>query len=297
MIPTLLLSIVIAVGGQNAQPEPPWAKAVLASKRAKSLSRRQTGMEAANSGHNQQMAKVGQRIVSADPLIDPVRDWEYKQIYHGIRMIDYTVQTGDLDKALLDYGALETRYELTDRVYLDIKISLEYLAGYRAEAYADEVGEFRDPHGDRNWLLLAVVSAANGQIFPGQLEYCESAVADSQDWRTAYFRELPEWNTLSARDVEAAACLANAVCGDRVLDKRFLARALKLAPTCAAIASQLAGRYSVALQYSKARTLDKQMLSRLSKPEERKWFSDDLRYSEGKADVPPTKPVFDDGGA
>jgi hypothetical protein len=305
MIPILILSVAMAAGGQNAQAEPAWAKEVLSSRSALNAMRHTKPLPPMQGFDATFSRRSGGGAVSYDPFVDPEGEREYKQLYRGIKIVVYLADRGELEHALRSYDALDSKFPNLKRVYVDIKISLEYLVGERNLAYADMVAELAQPStgGDRPWLLLALISSSRGQIFPGQLRYCEGAInqepglvgLDRRGWATPV-HPLPQWRGDSPKDAEAAACVALGT-RNASLTWQFLERAMRLYPWNPAIASALVRSYGWSGQFTKARALEKEMISRCTRPEDRKWFSDQLRYDEGKADMPPTKPVFDDGGA
>ncbi len=297
-----ILLIVPAITGQASQTMPTWAQQVLSSKSAVSVREGRRAPQERSSKKQASNAETQVQIASANPLIDPAGDRVHKTMYRGLRMVDFLVQKGKIKSALRYFDQLEAQTPIDDRTYVDnpfyaeFGISLEYLAGDLDDAYADTVDAFSKPvSGDRPWLLLAMVAAAKGQVFSGELEYCKRIIESDHNLGASPLNALPDWSPNNPKDVEAAACLAYVF--RRNFEVQFAERARALCPRSPAIAAELLSRYAVAGEFSKARKLARGMISSSLSEVERNYFAAELLRAQDKADVPPKKPVFDDGGA
>ncbi len=309
MLTLKMIVVATAVLVEGAHGVPPWAASLLSldrvSEGASSSSYATNGIGPQDGiGKPSSVEDVHTGCVppgiSYSPLDippDPSEVWANKAAYQGMRKVDYDVKIGQYAKALESFDRLARGLPLAKLTYFEVQPALEYLTGGTSLAFRDTVGVVKARLQDRQaapWLLLAAVSAANGRVVPGQLEYCEKAIlADASLAFPGY--SVPHWNHSKPKDVEAAACLAYS--SQAPFDIPFLERARSLAPSSPYIAAVLASRYQTAQQFGKARTLIRMMVKKPMSAKEREWFEQELGYDSGKPDKLPIRPVFDDGGA
>lgn len=314
--------ILLGLAGPGTAPaEPAWVAEALASPPVGEASApppaaggAQSGSRAGRvassgptAGVHLSAAQLRQFLMISNP---PPKRWlaEINRFNAKLEVICWYEDKGDYRGAMDEVRSMIREYPDAPGGWMRYKVCCEVMLGDSAAAYSDIVREAKreraDPGEnfrsadltgyDETLLILSFICAQRGQVYNGQLAFCDSIIRKAQQIGDVAEseHEMSGWHADRANDVAIASCYALSLAGTGGARMAFLEQAFRIDPSDTVIGRSLALGYGYRHLYADERRVGAEVLKHLKAEDPvAKELRKDLAKHADQGDGPfPPKP-------
>jgi len=283
---SLVLTLAMSFHAGSDAPSETWVRDLLQTKSAQAIL----------AAH----AKLGPRPPFPATLV-PARPGEdsghlkfssaFAAILHdAVRTTSELIEDSQFEEAYQCISDVDKAHPEFDAAIVDWIIEAELLAGHYDKAYEDSVvrvASARSDNNDGRYLPLSIASAAKGQVFPGQAEYCAKLTQNHLINQGSAVVVRPPTGTQSAHQV----MVLSAVALGSSPSPGFLELALRMDPVNDLAARQAIYYYLCKGRYSDVRRVAASVIDHLDPGESSTYYVETIQ-SVARLKDKPLHPVI-----